>query len=119
MAGIDMAAWDALGQALGQPVARLLGGVPRPVRAYNSKGLGIMALPKLVNEAKQLVGEGFDAVKLRLGRPAAVDRGRAGEGDRVSDPRPRSHALGGEGGRGDIHPDDAFRGLQQCRRPRS
>ncbi|HVL35096.1 MAG TPA: mandelate racemase, partial [Burkholderiales bacterium] len=33
MAGIDMAAWDALGQALGQPLARLLGGNPRPVPA--------------------------------------------------------------------------------------
>jgi mandelate racemase len=73
MAGIDMAAWDALGQAVGQPITRLLGGVPRPVRAYNSKGLGIMAVPKLVNEARQLVDEGFDAVKLRLGRPDAGD----------------------------------------------
>jgi mandelate racemase len=69
MAGIDMAVWDALGQAVGQPVTRLLGGAPRPVRAYNSKGLGIMAIAKLVNEARQLVDEGFDAVKLRLGRP--------------------------------------------------
>lgn len=73
MAGIDMAAWDALGQAMGQPVARLLGGVPRPVRAYNSKGLGIQPLAKLVREARQLVDEGFDAVKLRLGRPDAKD----------------------------------------------
>jgi mandelate racemase len=73
MAGIDMAAWDALGQAMGQPVTRLLGGVPRPVRAYNSKGLGIMSLPKLVNQARQLVDEGFEAVKLRLGRPDAED----------------------------------------------
>ena len=71
MSGIDMAAWDALGQALGQPVARLLGGTPRPVRAYNSKGLGIQPLAKLAREAKQLIDEGFDAVKLRLGRPDA------------------------------------------------
>ena len=31
MSGIDMAAWDALGQSLGQPLVRLLGGAPRPV----------------------------------------------------------------------------------------
>ena len=31
MAGIDMAAWDALGQSLGQPLARLLGATPRPI----------------------------------------------------------------------------------------
>ena len=41
MAGIDMAAWDALGQSLGQPLVRLLGAAPRPIPAYNSKGLGI------------------------------------------------------------------------------
>lgn len=73
MSAIDMAAWDALGQALGQPLARLLGGAPRPVRAYNSKGLGIMPLKALVREAVELVGEGFDAVKLRLGRAQAAD----------------------------------------------
>ena len=73
MSGIDMAAWDALGQALGQPLARLLGGTTRPVPAYNSKGLGILPLPALAKEAVELVGEGFRAVKLRLGRPRAED----------------------------------------------
>ena len=73
MAGIDMCAWDALGQALGQPVVRLLGGVPRPVLAYNSKGLGIQGLKSLAKEAEELVAEGFSAVKLRLGRPEAKD----------------------------------------------
>jgi mandelate racemase len=73
MAAIDMAAWDALGHAAGQPLVRLLGGMPRPVRAYNSKGLGLMPVPALVKEATELVAEGFDAVKLRLGRPRAQD----------------------------------------------
>jgi len=71
MAAIDMCAWDALGQALGQPVVRLLGGEPRPVLAYNSKGLGIQEMKDLTREAKELVAEGFSAVKLRLGRPTA------------------------------------------------
>ena len=71
MAAIDMCAWDALGQALGQPVVRLLGGEPRPVLAYNSNGLGIQELKPLAKEAAQLVEEGFSAVKLRLGRPTA------------------------------------------------
>jgi mandelate racemase len=73
MSGIDMAAWDALGQTLGQPVVRLLGGTPRRVAAYNSKGLGIQPLKPLVKEAEALVAEGFAAVKLRLGRAAARD----------------------------------------------
>ena len=71
MAGIDMAAWDALAQSLGQPLVRLLGAAPRPVPAYNSKGLGLMAEKELVKEAAELVAEGFRAVKLRLGRADA------------------------------------------------
>ena len=71
MSGIDMCAWDALGQSLGRPVVRLLGGEARPVPAYNSKGLGIMPLKPLAREAVELVEEGFQAVKLRLGRPEA------------------------------------------------
>jgi len=73
MSGIDMAAWDALAQALGQPLVRVLGGAPRPVLAYNSKGLGIMPAKALAKEAEELVAEGFGAVKLRLGRPQARD----------------------------------------------
>jgi mandelate racemase len=52
---------------------RLLGGAPRPVRAYNSKGLGIMPLKALAKEAAELAAEGFGAVKLRLGRAQAKD----------------------------------------------
>ncbi len=71
MAGIDMAAWDALAQSLGQPLVRLLGAAPRPVPAYNSKGLGLLSHDELVREAGELVAEGFRAVKLRLGRADA------------------------------------------------
>jgi mandelate racemase len=72
MAGIDMAAWDALGQSLRLPLVRLLGAAPRPIPAYNSKGLGIQPLKALEKEAVELVEEGFRAVKLRLGRPDAA-----------------------------------------------
>jgi mandelate racemase len=73
MSGIDMAAWDALGQALGQPLARLLGGTLRPIPAYNSKGLGLLPVKDLAREATELVDEGFRAVKLRVGRPTAKE----------------------------------------------
>jgi mandelate racemase len=73
MAGIDMAAWDALGHSLGQPLVRLLGSAPRPIPAYNSKGLGILPEKELVKEAVELLEEGFRAVKLRMGRPQARD----------------------------------------------
>jgi len=71
MAGIDIAAWDAFAQSLGQPLVRVLGAAPRPIPAYNSKGLGIMDLKALVKEAGELVDEGFRAIKLRMGRPDA------------------------------------------------
>jgi mandelate racemase len=73
MSGIDLAAWDALGQSFGQPLVRLLGGAPRPVLAYNSKGLGIMPVKALAREAEELVAEGLRAVKLRLGRAEAAE----------------------------------------------
>ena len=73
IAGLDMAAWDALGQSLGQPLARLLGSTPRPIPAYNSKGLGILPEKELVKEAAELLDEGFRALKLRMGRPEARD----------------------------------------------
>ena len=73
MSGIDMAAWDAHAQELGQPLARVLGGTVRPVQAYNSKGLGIMPIGSLADNAETLVSEGFSAVKLRLGRSNAHD----------------------------------------------
>jgi len=73
MSGIDMAAWDALGQSLGQPLAQLLGGTPRPIPAYNSNGLGLLPLKDLERQAGELVAEGFRAIKLRMGRPRAAE----------------------------------------------
>jgi mandelate racemase len=73
MAGIDMAAWDAVAQSLGQPLVRLLGAAPRPIPAYNSKGLGLLPEKELMKEAGELVEEGFRAIKLRLGRPSAEE----------------------------------------------
>jgi mandelate racemase len=73
ISGIDMAAWDALGQALGEPLVLLLGGAPRPIPAYNSKGLGLLPLKDLAGEATELLEEGFRAVKLRVGRATAKE----------------------------------------------
>ncbi len=67
MSLIDVAAWDALARAAGLPLASYLGSLPRPVPAYNSNGLGLMPVGPLADEAEQLVGAGFRAVKLRLG----------------------------------------------------
>ncbi len=67
MAGFDVACWDALALAAGKPLVALLGGVPRPIPAYNSNGLGLMAPEAAADEAEKLLESGFRAVKLRLG----------------------------------------------------
>ncbi|MBI3047168.1 MAG: mandelate racemase [Acidobacteria bacterium] len=69
MALVDVASWDALAQAAGLPLVRLVGGIPRPVPAYNSNGLGLMRVDALADEAERLLERGFRGVKLRLGYP--------------------------------------------------
>ncbi|MCI0387214.1 MAG: mandelate racemase [Acidobacteria bacterium] len=66
MAGIDMAAWDALARAYNTSLVRLLGGEPRPIPAYNSCGLGIIGSERAAAEAQELA-QGFSAIKVRLG----------------------------------------------------
>ncbi len=67
LAGFDVACWDALAQAAGLPLARMLGGETGRIPAYNSCGLGLMAPQKLADEAEKLIAGGFTAIKLRLG----------------------------------------------------
>jgi mandelate racemase len=67
MAAIDMAAWDALARAAGLPLARLLGGEPRPVPAYRSAGMGGVA--EAVTETKEAIGIGLGAMKFKVGHP--------------------------------------------------
>jgi mandelate racemase len=74
VAGFDVACWDALAVAAGKPLAVFLGGALKPVRAYNSNGLGLMLSPQAAaDEAEMLLAGGFPGVKLRLGRPALAD----------------------------------------------
>jgi mandelate racemase len=73
LAGIDIACWDALAVAAGVPLVTFLGGVPRAIPAYNSNGLGLMPPAAAADDAEELLGGGFRAVKLRLGHPSASD----------------------------------------------
>ena len=115
LAGIDMAAWDALARAQRVPLVTLLGGVRRSIPAYNSTGLWIQPVATLADEAEALLAEGFTAIKLRLGRDdfaedlAAVRAVKQRVGDRttvmcdfnqrltVSEAIRRARALDGEG----------------------
>jgi mandelate racemase len=71
VAGLDMAAWDALAKAADVPLCVLLGGSVGPVNAYNSNGLWLQSPESAAAEAVELLDErggGFRALKLRLGR---------------------------------------------------
>jgi len=73
LSALDMALWDALAVAAGTPLATLLGGAPRPVRVYNSSGLGLMSPEAAADEAEELLEGGMQAVKLRLGYPTLAE----------------------------------------------
>ena len=74
VAGLDMAAWDALAKAAGVPLCVLLGGTVGPVRAYNSNGLWLKEPGAVAAEAVELRDEGgFSGLKLRLGRDLPRD----------------------------------------------
>lgn len=71
LSAVDIALWDLKGQALGQPVAALLGGRFRSeLRAY-ATGLYRREVPDqaraLAEEALGHVAEGFGAMKLKVG----------------------------------------------------
>jgi mandelate racemase len=65
VSGLDMAFWDALGQAAGQPLATLLGGSPRPIRAYDSYGVVDPDADKAV--LRRSLERGFRGIKIKVG----------------------------------------------------
>ncbi len=80
VSGLDMAFWDALGQAAGKPLVTLLGGSPRPVRAYDSYGA---VDPKA--DAKALMrslDQGFAGIKIKGGDGDAANDERVVKGVR-------------------------------------
>lgn len=65
VAGLDMAFWDALGKAAGWPVAKLLGGAPTALTAYDSYGV---VDPKADEAAiMRSLDLGFEGIKIKLG----------------------------------------------------
>jgi len=74
VSGLDMAFWDALGQAAGRPLAELLGGSPRPIKAYDSYGV---VDPKAdEKDLKRSLDQGFRGIKIK-----------GGDGDAANDER--------------------------------
>jgi mandelate racemase len=74
VSGLDMAFYDALGQAAGRPLAELLGGSPRPIRAYDSYGVVDPVADE--KDLKRSLDQGFRGIKIK-----------GGDGDAANDER--------------------------------
>jgi len=67
ISAVDIAIWDILGKATGQPVFRLLGGKTKPKIPVYASRLYSQALEALAKEAQQYKDQGYRAMKLRFG----------------------------------------------------
>jgi L-alanine-DL-glutamate epimerase-like enolase superfamily enzyme len=68
---IDMALWDLVGKAHELSVCRLLGQCRDRVRAYHSGGLWVsMSIDELQAQARDFLGQGYRAMKMRLSKPS-------------------------------------------------
>ena len=72
ISGIDIALWDLLGKATGQPVYKLLGGYRSQVTAYCSTG-SLLSPEEHVDQAWDAYERGYRAIKVRLHRPDLDD----------------------------------------------
>src|SRR5258708_7618326 len=69
IAGIDIALWDLVGHAVGQPVWRLLGAKRDRVPAYAMVGWLNYAIDDLKRICERAIEQGFRGVKIKVGAP--------------------------------------------------
>jgi D-galactarolactone cycloisomerase len=79
MSGIDMALWDLKGKSLGLSVSELMGGRYRDSFPCYATGMYFRDIPEdalidsLVAEAVDYSGQGFEAMKIKVGKNVAFD----------------------------------------------
>jgi len=67
MSALDLALWDIKGKALGQPVARLIGGARTSVPVYATAGLPVYTEAELITACKDALAAGFQGAKMLVG----------------------------------------------------
>jgi galactonate dehydratase len=79
MTGIETALWDIVGKACGQPVYNLVGGKVRTrIKAYANGWYGYGGNPgKLADQAREVVGRGYQALKFDPFGPGGREISRA------------------------------------------
>jgi L-alanine-DL-glutamate epimerase-like enolase superfamily enzyme len=73
MSAVDIALWDIVGKALGQPLHRVLGSYGRSALPVYASSLLFKPLEALVREATDPAAQGYTAIKLKIGEGAAAD----------------------------------------------
>ena len=73
---IEMACWDILGKAQDKPVFELLGGAVRPLKFENRFSMGAYTEEHARRRAEELVGWGFNTIKVKVGTVPEQDVAR-------------------------------------------
>ncbi len=73
ISAVDIALWDVRGKATGTPLWKMAGGRGTTCRAYRG-GIDLdFPLPKLLGSIEDYLDAGFDAVKIKVGKPDLAD----------------------------------------------
>ena len=105
IAMVEIACWDIVGQALGQPVYRLLGGAVRErIKAYANGWYAVERTPEEFHAAaRRAVARGYRALKLDPFGAGFYEQAGVGGGARPAG-EPRGPEEGGGGHRPPRHP---------------
>jgi D-galactarolactone cycloisomerase len=74
LSGVDIALWDIVGKAAGQPLWRILGGFGRPVETYASSGYyrADRSMDDFAAEIASWIGKGYRGFKMKIGNTPDV-----------------------------------------------
>lgn len=73
ISAVDIALWDVRGKATGQPLWRMAGGAGRRAKCYRG-GIDLgFPRDRLLASVAGYLAEGFEAVKIKVGRPDLAD----------------------------------------------
>lgn len=75
-AALEMACWDIAGKAAGKPVYDLLGGAVRPRTVRCRFSMGAYDPERAAARARELIAEGFDTIKVKVGGDPRDDAAR-------------------------------------------
>ncbi len=79
ISGVDQALWDIKGKQAGMPVYELVGGKCREAAMAYTHAQGV-DIPRCLENARQLMAQGFKVVRVQVGVPGMASYGSGGRG---------------------------------------